>query len=110
MTASKVSNCPICSSKEETWGHLFQCRHDNAIAIKVLALTQFKSNLIQSKTSPAICNVILYKMAQWLHVPWNQAIPTVHSNHLGNNLRLALEQQVAIGWKNFAKGQISKEW
>eukprot|EP00957_Ditylum_brightwellii_P028253 2133932-Ditylum_brightwellii.AAC.1 len=100
----------FCLSKEETWEHLFQCRHDDAIAIKVLALTQLKSNLIQSKTSPAIRNVILYKMVQWLHVPLNQAILTVHSDHLGDNLRLALEQQAAIGWNNFAKGQISKEW
>eukprot|EP00957_Ditylum_brightwellii_P084824 6449744-Ditylum_brightwellii.AAC.1 len=49
-------------------------------------------------------------MTQWLHVPWNQAITMVHSDHLGDNLHLALEQQAAIGWNNFTKGQISKEW
>eukprot|EP00957_Ditylum_brightwellii_P006576 498604-Ditylum_brightwellii.AAC.1 len=49
-------------------------------------------------------------MVQWLHVPWNQSILTVHNDHLGDNLCLALEQQAAISWNNFAKGQISKEW
>ena len=49
-------------------------------------------------------------MAQWLHVPWIQDTPTVHSDHLGDTLHLALKQQADIGWNNFAKGRISKEW
>eukprot|EP00957_Ditylum_brightwellii_P035562 2696229-Ditylum_brightwellii.AAC.1 len=41
-----VDTCPICLDAEETWQHFFQCQHKDSIAIRTLALTLFKSDLL----------------------------------------------------------------
>eukprot|EP00957_Ditylum_brightwellii_P023773 1794170-Ditylum_brightwellii.AAC.1 len=41
-----VDACPICLDAEETWQLLFQCQHKDSIAIRTLALTLFKSELL----------------------------------------------------------------
>eukprot|EP00957_Ditylum_brightwellii_P027079 2047442-Ditylum_brightwellii.AAC.1 len=43
-----VSDCPVCLATQETWQHIFQCTHDDSISIHLLALTQFKSDLINT--------------------------------------------------------------
>eukprot|EP00957_Ditylum_brightwellii_P085760 6524266-Ditylum_brightwellii.AAC.1 len=37
-----ANECPVCLTMEETWAHLFQYQHANAIAIRMLAITTFK--------------------------------------------------------------------
>eukprot|EP00957_Ditylum_brightwellii_P194734 14833515-Ditylum_brightwellii.AAC.1 len=49
-----VADCPICHSPEETWTHLFQCQHNNAIAIRTFAITTFKSELLKLGTAPIV--------------------------------------------------------
>eukprot|EP00957_Ditylum_brightwellii_P203016 15332874-Ditylum_brightwellii.AAC.1 len=36
-----VADCPICCAENETWTHMFQCPHDDAISLQSLALTKF---------------------------------------------------------------------
>eukprot|EP00957_Ditylum_brightwellii_P148949 11340246-Ditylum_brightwellii.AAC.1 len=49
-----VDNCPICCTDDKTWMHMFQCPHEDAINLRLLALTKFKSALIKMKTAPII--------------------------------------------------------
>eukprot|EP00957_Ditylum_brightwellii_P065418 4962527-Ditylum_brightwellii.AAC.1 len=49
-----VADCPICCTENETWTHMFQCPHDDAISLRSLALTKFKSALIKMRTAPII--------------------------------------------------------
>eukprot|EP00957_Ditylum_brightwellii_P026828 2028582-Ditylum_brightwellii.AAC.1 len=49
-----VADCPICCAEDKTWTHMFQCPHDNAISLRPLALTKFKSSLIKMRTAPII--------------------------------------------------------
>eukprot|EP00957_Ditylum_brightwellii_P199774 15228895-Ditylum_brightwellii.AAC.1 len=50
-----VNTCPICLDAEETWQHLFQHQHKDSIAIRTLALTLFKSDLLQLETAAILC-------------------------------------------------------
>eukprot|EP00957_Ditylum_brightwellii_P172448 13128960-Ditylum_brightwellii.AAC.1 len=49
-----VADCPICCAENETWMHIFQCPHNDAISLRSLALTKFKSSLIKMSTAPII--------------------------------------------------------
>eukprot|EP00957_Ditylum_brightwellii_P071231 5414652-Ditylum_brightwellii.AAC.1 len=48
-----VDACPICLDIEETWWHLFQCQHEDSIAIRALALT-IKLELLKLETAPIL--------------------------------------------------------
>eukprot|EP00957_Ditylum_brightwellii_P096914 7381062-Ditylum_brightwellii.AAC.1 len=50
-----VMSCPVCCSETETWQHMFHCKHKDSIAICTLALTKFKSSLIQMNTALIFC-------------------------------------------------------
>eukprot|EP00957_Ditylum_brightwellii_P002644 203234-Ditylum_brightwellii.AAC.1 len=52
-----VANCPVCTSQEESWQHMFQCAHEDLVAIKTLAITTFKSKLIKLETAPIVRDV-----------------------------------------------------
>eukprot|EP00957_Ditylum_brightwellii_P178657 13607833-Ditylum_brightwellii.AAC.1 len=41
-----VDGCPVCQTTEETWTHLFQYQHEDALAIRTLAITMLKSELL----------------------------------------------------------------
>eukprot|EP00957_Ditylum_brightwellii_P145466 11076196-Ditylum_brightwellii.AAC.1 len=56
-----VDTCPICLDIEETWQHLFQCQHEDSIAIRILALIFFKLELLQLKTAPILREILYYK-------------------------------------------------
>eukprot|EP00957_Ditylum_brightwellii_P132293 10087575-Ditylum_brightwellii.AAC.1 len=49
-----VDACPICLDTEETWWHLFQCQNEDSIAIRTLALTIFKSELLRLENAPIL--------------------------------------------------------
>eukprot|EP00957_Ditylum_brightwellii_P003432 259789-Ditylum_brightwellii.AAC.1 len=49
-----VDACPIFLYTEETWRHLFQCQNEDSIAIRTLALTIFKSELLKLETAPIL--------------------------------------------------------
>eukprot|EP00957_Ditylum_brightwellii_P186302 14184628-Ditylum_brightwellii.AAC.1 len=52
-----VSACPVCLDAKETWQHLFQYQLKDSIAIRTLALTLFKWELLQIKTAPILREV-----------------------------------------------------
>eukprot|EP00957_Ditylum_brightwellii_P172750 13151300-Ditylum_brightwellii.AAC.1 len=64
-----VTDCPVCMSQEESWQHMFQCAHEDSVAIKTLAITTLKSELIKLETAPIVRNVLCYKIAQWCKMP-----------------------------------------
>eukprot|EP00957_Ditylum_brightwellii_P044474 3373942-Ditylum_brightwellii.AAC.1 len=49
-----VANCPMCCAEKEEWTHLFQCKHDDLIVIRSLALTKYWLALIKIRTIPII--------------------------------------------------------
>eukprot|EP00957_Ditylum_brightwellii_P053749 4071928-Ditylum_brightwellii.AAC.1 len=69
INENDVADCPVCGSQEESWQHLFQCTHVNSLAIKTLALTAFKSEVIKLETAPILCKVLCYKIARWCKLP-----------------------------------------
>eukprot|EP00957_Ditylum_brightwellii_P056198 4260187-Ditylum_brightwellii.AAC.1 len=64
-----INACPICLETEETWRHLFQCQHEDSIAIRTLALILFKLELLQLKTALHLREVLYYKVAHWCKFP-----------------------------------------
>eukprot|EP00957_Ditylum_brightwellii_P075722 5754805-Ditylum_brightwellii.AAC.1 len=97
-----VNACPICLDVEETWQHIFQCQHKDSIAIKTLALTLFKSELLQIETAPILQEVLYYKVAQWCKLP-SIPVPLIPDDKVGDMIRDAMEAQNEIDSENFIK-------
>eukprot|EP00957_Ditylum_brightwellii_P041014 3105505-Ditylum_brightwellii.AAC.1 len=98
-----VNTSPICLDAEETWRHLFQCQYKDSIAIRTVALTLFKSELLQIKTTPILQEVLYYKVAQWCKLP-STPVPLIPDDEVGYMIRDAVEAQNKIGWDNCIKG------
>eukprot|EP00957_Ditylum_brightwellii_P165962 12635981-Ditylum_brightwellii.AAC.1 len=64
INESAVADCPVCGSQEESWQHLFWCTHADSVAIKTLAFTAFKSELIKLETALILRKELCYKIAQ----------------------------------------------
>eukprot|EP00957_Ditylum_brightwellii_P072710 5526381-Ditylum_brightwellii.AAC.1 len=60
-----VADCPVCNATKETWTHMFQCQHEDSIAIQTPADAMFKSILLELKTVLIIKYIKCYKNAQW---------------------------------------------
>eukprot|EP00957_Ditylum_brightwellii_P119282 9100230-Ditylum_brightwellii.AAC.1 len=105
INANAVADCPVCESQEESWQHLFQCMHADSLAIKTLALTAFKSELIRLETAPILCKVLCYKIAQCCKLPPLTA-PHIPNDKIGDIVRDIVEDHQIIGWDNFMKGRI----
>eukprot|EP00957_Ditylum_brightwellii_P140079 10673679-Ditylum_brightwellii.AAC.1 len=104
-----VDGCPVCQTTEEIWMYLFQCQHEDAIAIQTLAITMFKSELLKLGTAPIIKQVLCYKIAQWCAMP-ALPIPIIADDSMGEVVRSTVEDQHLIGWNNFMKGYINIKW
>eukprot|EP00957_Ditylum_brightwellii_P075682 5751734-Ditylum_brightwellii.AAC.1 len=109
MNATDLGVCLVCSSKHETWMYLYRCNDADSVTIRTLAITKFQATLLKCKTAPIICDVLTYKLSQWMHLVMGNT-PSVHCNNLGHNLSLALEEQANISWENFVKGRVSEWW
>eukprot|EP00957_Ditylum_brightwellii_P072050 5476207-Ditylum_brightwellii.AAC.1 len=92
-----------------TWTHLSTCCHDDSLAIKTLALAKFSAMLIKCKTTPVICLVLRYKIAQFLKID-HTTVPRIPEELVGNTLGQGIEQQANIGWDKFLKGRVSKKF
>eukprot|EP00957_Ditylum_brightwellii_P194774 14835971-Ditylum_brightwellii.AAC.1 len=86
-----------------------KCGHNDAIAIRSLAVIKFKADLSKFKTCPIIKQVLIYKVPQWCKLPLNGA-PLVPGDATGIALHQAIDKQHKIGWDNFIKGRVSKKW
>eukprot|EP00957_Ditylum_brightwellii_P175990 13401176-Ditylum_brightwellii.AAC.1 len=89
--------------------HMFQCPHEDAINLRLLALTKFKSALIKMKTAPIIRQVLYYKLAQWCRLP-TPTPPCIPSDSTGDILQDAIDTQLDLGWQNFMKEWVAKQW
>eukprot|EP00957_Ditylum_brightwellii_P069346 5264460-Ditylum_brightwellii.AAC.1 len=69
INKNAADTCLICLDAEETWRHLFQCQYEDSIAIRTLALTLFKSDLLRLETAPILREVLYHKVAQWCKLP-----------------------------------------
>eukprot|EP00957_Ditylum_brightwellii_P010984 832685-Ditylum_brightwellii.AAC.1 len=61
------------------------------------------------KTAPIIQLVLRYKIAQYLKID-HTVVPTIPDDLVGNTLGQGIEQQGHIGWDNFLKGRVYKEF
>eukprot|EP00957_Ditylum_brightwellii_P176097 13409102-Ditylum_brightwellii.AAC.1 len=100
--------CPICCVDTETWQHLFQCQHTDAVAVHTLAMTKFRSTLIKMKTAPIIRQIIYHQVAHWCKLPCGLP-PSVPTDATGALVLRVDAAQVDIGWNNFIKGKIAKD-
>eukprot|EP00957_Ditylum_brightwellii_P019403 1463869-Ditylum_brightwellii.AAC.1 len=104
-----IMSCQVCCTDKETWQHLFHCNHDDSVALCTLTLTKFKSALIKMKTVPIICQVLCYNVAQWCKLPCGTP-PCLPTDATTVSLSAAVKTQGYLGWHNFIKGRMAKEW
>eukprot|EP00957_Ditylum_brightwellii_P099668 7592172-Ditylum_brightwellii.AAC.1 len=60
------------------------------------------------KTTPIICQVLCYKVAQWCKLPCGTS-PRISTDATAVSLSAAVETQGDLGWHNFIKGHMAKE-
>eukprot|EP00957_Ditylum_brightwellii_P033540 2542311-Ditylum_brightwellii.AAC.1 len=96
MNATDLGFCPVYLKEKETWQHLLCCTHNDSLAIRTLAVTQFKSSLFKCKTALIICSTLIYKLLQWLGLA-TAPPPVIPSDQLGTIFHTAIEEQAEIG-------------
>eukprot|EP00957_Ditylum_brightwellii_P043411 3291491-Ditylum_brightwellii.AAC.1 len=85
---------------------MFQCPHEDAIAICSHAITKFQTTLTEMKTATLVKQMPYYKVAQWCK-NWVGVPPRLPINDKGTLLSSAVETQDNLGWNNFIKGCVS---
>lgn len=109
-----TSQCPICSSEEETLLHVFTCSHPSAIQHRQSCLEKLLSTLDNTQTPQPIIDTIQYGFQQWtgaLDQPYVRA-PTAGSLRGPDAILTSAfhEQFYTIGWYHFCLGRVSKLW
>eukprot|EP00957_Ditylum_brightwellii_P090878 6920091-Ditylum_brightwellii.AAC.1 len=86
-----------------------QCPNRDAEAICTMTLIKFQLALIALKTAPISRQVLYYKIGQWCKLICGD-IPQIPEDTTGGIICSAVELQVQIGWENFIKGHVAKQW
>ena len=97
------SNCPLCDAEDEDTIHLLRCRDHRAKTQWNLETRRLTTWLHEQKTSPEILRVIKTALEDWRDD--RPTRPPLH--RLPAKVRLAVEEQYAIGWYQFLPGRIS---
>ena len=100
----RKNNCPRCLHEDETTVHVQRCQDPRAIAHRDLALAKFHSRLRILKTNRNIRWTIYSQVRAWMTntIPTQRVIP--------QELRAAVRAQHSLGWNQFMKGRIVKDW
>ena len=99
------SNCPRCSSENETNTHVILCPEETATHTWLTAIHRLRQWMLSQKTEPGICRAICSNLLSWR----SNTEPTRNTSYF-RGLAAALQAQATIGWKALLAGFIAIEW
>jgi len=103
--------CFACESLWETTNHMLTCSCDARHAARTVARIKFQDKLVQLHTPNILTTVICESMDKWiarrpvLPPAWNGP-----EDEIKAEIRLAFNAQSRIGWDQFFRGRIAKDW
>jgi hypothetical protein len=100
----KHHKCPCCLADDETGSHVLRCQDRRACAHHTKALDSFDARLRLIKTNKDIRRTILAHVRGWMNDkrPTRRPIPI--------NLGRVIGDQTTLGWDQFMKSRIVKNW
>ena len=111
----KKCMCPMCGTELETPDHILQCHNKRAVASAAAARLFLGKSLLKQKTPDRLTRTIKYGLRMYSTSPTqpptrNLRYPRDFNTHLNDLIDTAFATQSRIGWDNFARGFISKDW
>lgn len=112
--------CPNCNRrKDETEDHIIRCQHDTISAARKTGIDHLTETLLSLETPPDLSLAILYGIQKWIEqndhgnsppaITWPPSTFTYHPiNH--RHIETAFNMQCTIGWDEFMRGRICKQW
>ena len=96
--------CPRCLTANENTDHVLRCADPRAAQARETAIGKFRDTLLAMKTETTLQAAIIAQTKGWL-----QHLPVIaHTFPL--EIRRAMHSQGKLGWDQFLRGRIVKEW
>ena len=106
--------CPLCGTELETPDHVLQCHNKRAVTCSSTARFFLGKRLQKLKTPNRLIAAIKYglRMYSTSAITPRQPLryPRDFNTRLNDQIDLAFDAQSQIGWDNFCRGFVSKEW
>lgn len=103
--------CQRCTTHEETFQHIFQCRSKHADNSHTAALKKFRDSLRQPQTAPLIQRAFLQCIEShrkgYSNLPVQDVIVSDDNKLL---TRQVFQQQERLGLAVFMQGLLSQDW
>jgi ribonuclease HI len=103
----REKHCFRCQSDIENEDHILKCLSIKRKQSRIEWISEISHYLSQNHTPPAVKDIILQNLQQWLE-PSNIIDITSEINH--PELHKAAFQQQRIGWRHFIRGRLSIAW
>ena len=97
--------CPHCKLHQETFEHLLRCDDPDAITFRMQLPKSITSLCKKYRTPPEFQKFLLFAIDSWLGQ--QQIVPPPNSS---DKIQTLIEMQNQIGWTNFTRGFLSREW
>jgi hypothetical protein len=114
INSQVTDSCPCCGQADETQCHVLTCRSQSANKTSRNALRLFRQKLAKRKTNPFTIDAIIKGIRWWMHDPIHpptvQDISRDFTDNVASSIRQAIQEQTTIGWENFLRGFVSKQW
>jgi hypothetical protein len=103
--------CFDCGFLREDTNHVLQCKSDDRDTARTEALTTFRQHLQTQKTPDIMATLICNSIKSWLDrtiiLPPTRTTP---EEQIMTDLHRAFNSQKAIGWDQFLRGRLAKDW
>ena len=96
-------NCPTCHHDREDDDHLIRCPAREPWRRKFCQ--QVRNKALEIHTDDVLLDLLLEGIQSFF-----DARPANFDQHLPHRYKKALREQASIGWNNFLKGRLSKQW
>lgn len=109
MTTSENGLCPLCLEEEETTDHILRCKSDQGKSNRSKAWRTLVTVLKEEKTAPLITCALNECVDSWTENrerAWRSEYTDTHSQQVSK----AVQAQATIGWDQFLRGRIAREW
>jgi hypothetical protein len=109
-TRERVGKCPLGCNNTEVPFHFMKCMTDVMIATRVKGLETIAKGLKKLKTAPSLTEAFIQSIVCWTNDVEYELDDQSHQELYQESYDRLFKTQSTIGWDNFMKGYIAKEW
>ena len=101
--------CPVCLKDREDWMHPLVCQSPDMVRVRDKILSDFEADMEFFKTYPPLSDYIMAYFRN-LHMDTIPPPPGLVDQRYMVEFYNAYDNQCKIGWNNFCRGIVSKNW